>query len=57
MGLGKDNNFKSEKVDYSTPWNLFLPLKEEFDLEWDSNNSWTTAGNRKKQKTPGKRKA
>ena len=35
MGLGKDNNFKSEKVDYSTPWNLFLPLKEEFDLEWD----------------------
>ena len=35
MGLGKNNNFKSEKVDYSTPWSLFSPLKEEFDLELD----------------------
>lgn len=35
MGLGKNNNFKSEKVDYSTPWSLFLPLKEEFNLELD----------------------
>ena len=54
MGLGKNNEFKSNKVDYSTPMSLFKPLKEEFDLEWDVcannenhklDNYWTLEDN------------
>lgn len=35
MGIGKINNFNSNKIEYSTPLSLFNPLKEEFDLEID----------------------
>lgn len=35
MGVGKGNEFNSNKVEYSTPLSLFNPLKEEFDLQID----------------------
>jgi len=35
MGIGKNNDFKSKQIEYSTPINLFKPLAEEFNLEID----------------------
>lgn len=35
MGIGKVNNFNSDKIEYSTPLSLFKPLAEEFNLEID----------------------
>lgn len=35
MGIGKNNDFTSKKVEYSTPLSLFLPLKQEFNLQLD----------------------
>jgi len=35
MGLGKNNGFKSNSIEYSTPLSLFEPLQKEFDLEID----------------------
>lgn len=35
MGIGKINNFNSEKTEYSTPISLFEPLKREFNLKID----------------------
>lgn len=35
MGVGKNNEFNSKEVVYSTPMSLFQPLKEEFDLQID----------------------
>lgn len=35
MGIGKNNNFNSDKVEYSTPISLFNLLAQEFDFEID----------------------
>ena len=35
MGIGKNNDFNSKAVDYSTPLSLFNPLAEEFNLKID----------------------
>ena len=34
MGQGQ-NNFKSDSVEYSTPWEIVEPLKKEFGIEFD----------------------
>jgi len=34
MGQGQ-NDFKSNSVEYSTPMDIFEPLKEEFEIEFD----------------------
>ena len=34
MGQG-NNNFKSDSVEYSTPWEIVEPLKKEFGIEFD----------------------
>jgi site-specific DNA-methyltransferase (adenine-specific) len=34
MGMG-DNNFKSDSVEYSTPWEIFHPLQAEFTICFD----------------------
>lgn len=35
MGLGKQNSFSSDKVEYETPLSLFEPLQNEFNLSVD----------------------
>lgn len=35
MGIGKLNDFNSVKNEYETPDSIFLPLRDEFDLELD----------------------
>ena len=35
MGIGKNINFKSDSIEYSTPNKLFIPLRDEFNLKLD----------------------
>lgn len=35
LGIGKNNDFNSKEVDYSTPIKLFKPLADEFNLKID----------------------
>ena len=35
MGIGKENSFKSDSIEYETPDEIFLPLKQEFDISLD----------------------
>jgi len=35
MGIGAQNEFKSNSIEYSTPLVLVRPLIQEFDLIWD----------------------
>ena len=35
MGIGKENKFQSNNVEYETPPNLFLPLDNEFHFTLD----------------------
>jgi phage N-6-adenine-methyltransferase len=43
MGIGKENKFKSDTVEYETPKELFEPLKKEFNIEFDVCASATNA--------------